>query len=40
VFNRLNPKVIECIEAGLSVAEAVDRVFNENAELILGGKRT
>lgn len=40
VFTKLKPVVIEGIEAGLSVVEAVDRVFNENEELILGGKRT
>ena len=38
-MNLLNRKVVEGIEGGLSVAEAVRRVYNENRELVNGGKR-
>ncbi len=39
VMSLLNEQVIEGIESGLSVAEAVQRAYNENLELVNGGKR-
>lgn len=36
VYEKMNPKVVEGIESGLSIAEAVEKVYNENKKLIDG----
>ncbi len=36
VYEKMNPKVVELMEGGSSITEAVERVYNENRKLVDG----
>ena len=36
VYEKVNPKVVELMEGGLSLKEAVDKVYDENKKLVDG----